>query len=126
MCERLTGAGAARTRQDTLDRMLAGFELSELEQEWLKRGRNASSRGPRRLNPKTYRAASAFETLVGYLHLRDQARLEEIFEFVWRSEEAPGAAGGGGGGEDGAEDGAQEGGAAVSGSVSESGGSERG
>ena len=57
-----------------------------------------------------YRAATAFETLLGYLHLADQPRLEEVFAFVWQSEsesesesaaesEAESGAGGGGGAE---------------------------
>ena len=59
-----------------------------------------------------YRAATAFETLLGYLHLADQPRLEEVFAFVWQSESesesaaespaesaAESGAGGGGGAE---------------------------
>jgi ribonuclease-3 family protein len=80
--------------------MVADFGLTEDEQDWLRRGRNASGRGPRRLDPNVYRAATAFETLLGYLHLVDQPRLEELFEFVWQSESeserAAESAGGGG------------------------------
>lgn len=90
--------------------MVADFGLTEDEQDWLRRGRNASGRGPRRLDPNVYRAATAFETLLGYLHLVDQPRLEELFEFVWQSESeseraAESAGGGGGGAESAAEDG---------------------
>ncbi len=105
----MTGAIAARPWQDILTRMIVDFGLTEEEQDWLRRGRNASARGPRRLDPKVYRAATAFETLLGYLHLADQPRLEEVFEFVWQSEsEGEGAAesaGGGGVAESAAEDG---------------------
>ena len=66
-----------------LERLQAGFAMTEDEQEWLRRGRNASGRGPRRLDPKVYRAASALETLVGYLYLSDRARLEQLFEFAF-------------------------------------------
>jgi hypothetical protein len=60
-----------------------------------------------------YRAATAFETLLGYLHLADQPRLEEVFEFVWQSESesesaaesAAESAGGGDVAESAAEDG---------------------
>ena len=90
--------------------MVADFGLTEDEQDWLRRGRNASGRGPRRLDPNVYRAATAFETLLGYLHLVDQPRLEELFEFVWQSESeseraAESAGGGGGADESAAEDG---------------------
>jgi 23S rRNA maturation mini-RNase III len=145
----VTGAAAVRPWQDILTRMIADFGLTEEEQDWLRRGRNASGRGPRRLDPKVsaqprhpnpnpnpnpnpspnpnpdpdpnptlvltkvYRAATAFETLLGYLHLADQPRLEEVFEFVWQSESesesaaesAAESAGGGGVAESAAEDG---------------------
>ena len=109
----MTGAIAARPWQDILTRMIADFGLTEEEQDWLRRGRNASARGPRRLDPKVYRAATAFETLLGYLHLADQPRLEEVFEFVWQSESesesaaesAAESAGGGDVAESAAEDG---------------------
>jgi len=66
-----------------LERLQEGFAMTEDEQEWLRRGRNASGRGPRRLDPKVYRAASSLETLVGYLYLSDRARLEQLFEFAF-------------------------------------------
>ena len=66
-----------------LERLQTGFAMTEDEQEWLRRGRNASGRGPRRLDPKVYRAASSLETLVGFLHLSDRARLEQLFEFAF-------------------------------------------
>jgi len=104
----VTGTVAIHPWQDILGRMVAGFALTELEQDWLRRGRNASGRGPRRLDPKIYRAATAFETLVGYLHLCDQPRLEEVFDFVWQSEsesESVADSGGGSVAESAAEDG---------------------
>jgi len=56
----VTGAAAAaRPWQDILARMIADFGLTEEEQDWLRRGRNASGRGPRRLDPKVHRAAKA-------------------------------------------------------------------
>ncbi|MDW8462758.1 MAG: hypothetical protein RML10_04040 [Geminocystis sp.] len=53
--------------------------LNEKEKEWVKRGRNAVNRSPRGSLPlKVYQAASAFETLLGYLYLCDQNRLHYI------------------------------------------------
>lgn len=43
--------------------------LSELEQEVVRRGRNAKGQNPRRIDPAEYAMATAFEALVGYLHL---------------------------------------------------------
>lgn len=55
----------AEGQQRLLERLIKGFGLSEDELDWVRRGRNASGRGPRRLDPKTYRASTSFETLVG-------------------------------------------------------------
>ena len=65
-----------------LEQVKSGFGLTEEEEDWLRRGRNASSRGPRRLDPKIYRASTAFECLVGYLHLTDPVRCQALLEFV--------------------------------------------
>jgi ribonuclease III family protein len=52
--------------------------LSEDELEWLRRGRNAAPRGPKRLDPEIYQQATGLETLLGYLYLTDSARLMEL------------------------------------------------
>lgn len=44
-------------------------DLTELEQEVVRRGRNAKGQNPRRIDPAEYAMATAFEALVGYLHL---------------------------------------------------------
>lgn len=54
--------------------------LSEEEADMVRRGRNASSKVPRRLSPKIYRQATAFETLVGYLYINNQDRLWKLLE----------------------------------------------
>lgn len=64
---------------------LNSFGLTDDELDWLRRGRNASARGPRRLEPKIYRASTALETLVGVLYLTDSERLAELFEFLFAS-----------------------------------------
>lgn len=65
-----------------LERVKADFGLSAEEEDWLRRGRNGSSRGPRRLDPKVYRASTAFECLIGYLHLTDPSRCQALLDFV--------------------------------------------
>ena len=73
---------SAEGQHAILERVNAGFDLTDEELEWLRRGRNASGRGPRRLDPKVYRAASSLETLVGVLHLTDPERLRSLLEFM--------------------------------------------
>lgn len=52
--------------------------LTEAEQDLLRRGRNASSRGPRRVDSQIYQQSTGFEALIGYLYLTDPARLIEL------------------------------------------------
>ncbi|MEA5463358.1 Mini-ribonuclease 3 [Leptothoe sp. PORK10 BA2] len=52
--------------------------LDEAEAEIVRRGRNATSKSPRRLSAKIYRQATAFEALVGYLYITNQERLFEL------------------------------------------------
>ncbi len=52
--------------------------LTSIELEILKRGRNASSKGPKRLNPEIYQQATSLETLLGYLYLADPQRLMDL------------------------------------------------
>ncbi|TVQ11060.1 MAG: hypothetical protein EA368_06330 [Leptolyngbya sp. DLM2.Bin27] len=52
--------------------------LTETEQDLLRRGRNASSRGPRRIDSQIYQQSTGFEALVGYLYLTDPTRLGEL------------------------------------------------
>lgn len=54
--------------------------LTEAEQDLLRRGRNASSRGPRRVDSQIYQQATGFEALVGYLYLSDPARLGQLLK----------------------------------------------
>ena len=53
--------------------------LRDFEREILRRGRNASKAKPRRLSRHIYQQATSFEALVGYLHLTDPQRLQELF-----------------------------------------------
>lgn len=52
--------------------------LTPSELDILRWGRNASPRGPKRIDPGTYQEATALETLLGYLYLSDSARLNEL------------------------------------------------
>lgn len=54
--------------------------LDDIEADIVRRGRNATSKSPRRLSAKIYRQATAFETLVGYLYITNQPRLYELLK----------------------------------------------
>ena len=56
--------------------------LTAVEQEMLKRGRNAASGRPRRLDPVIYQRATSLEALVGYLYLTDPQRLTELLSYL--------------------------------------------
>lgn len=75
---------SARAQAAIIQGMLAqeGF-LSEEEQVVYKRGRNAKSHTTaKNTDVMTYRIATGFEAVVGYLHLQNQTdRLQELFEW---------------------------------------------
>jgi len=52
--------------------------LTPDEVDILRWGRNASPRGPKRIDAATYQEATALETLLGYLYLSDSPRLNEL------------------------------------------------
>ncbi|EOD32218.1 hypothetical protein EMIHUDRAFT_251719 [Emiliania huxleyi CCMP1516] len=79
----------AEGQEALLRATVAGFGLSEEEQEWVRRGRNSAGRGPRRLHPSVYRAATGFECLVGYLHITDRDRCAALLEFCHGLGEPP-------------------------------------
>jgi len=54
--------------------------LTEAEQDMVRRGRNASSSGPKRLAGQTYQQATGFEALIGYLYLTNLDRLIDLLE----------------------------------------------
>jgi ribonuclease III family protein len=56
--------------------------LTDPEREMLKRGRNAASGRPRRLDPAVYQQATSLEALIGYLYLTDPQRLVELLNYL--------------------------------------------
>lgn len=50
------------------------------ELEIVRRGRNAATGRPKRLDPQIYQQATSFETLIGYLFLTDETRLTELLQ----------------------------------------------
>ncbi len=56
--------------------------LSSTELEIVKRGRNATDRCPKRLDPQIYQQATSLETLVGYLYLTNPERLTQLLQLL--------------------------------------------
>lgn len=71
---------SARSQAKLMQGLLAGDMLSEEELTMYKRGRNAKSHTTaKNADVTTYRVATGFESLFGYLHLTGQeARLSEL------------------------------------------------
>ena len=74
----------------TTDRVNASFQkdllnilmpnLTEKEQELARRGRNLPIPIGRKNIQADYRQATAFEVLIGYWHIHDRNRLEEVYK----------------------------------------------
>lgn len=52
--------------------------LTESELNLLKRGRNAATGHPKRIDPSIYQQATSLETLIGYLYLTNPQRLAQL------------------------------------------------
>ena len=62
-------------------------ELTENEQELVRRGRNLPIPVGRRAIQHDYRLATAFEVLIGYWYLNDKERLNKFFEVIKNKDE---------------------------------------
>ncbi|WP_066382990.1 MULTISPECIES: Mini-ribonuclease 3 [unclassified Anabaena] len=62
-------------------RSLTPYLLSH-ELEIVRRGRNAATGRPKRVNPEIYQQATSLETLIGYLYLTDFPRLTELLQKI--------------------------------------------
>jgi ribonuclease-3 family protein len=60
--------------------------LNETERDLVRRGRNRAGRGPRPAEAARYGEATGFETMLGWLFLRDPERLTELFDRLEESE----------------------------------------
>jgi ribonuclease III family protein len=67
----------AQVRAESQAKHLRSLEphLTTPELELLKRGRNAASNRPKRVDPEIYQQATSLETLIGYLYVTDPQRL---------------------------------------------------
>ncbi|WP_353933213.1 ribonuclease III domain-containing protein [Okeanomitos corallinicola TIOX110] len=69
-----------RAETQALQLRLLTPHLRSNELEIIRRGRNAATGRPKRLNPEIYQQATSLETLVGYLYLTDYPRLQELLQ----------------------------------------------
>ncbi len=74
----------AAVRAEAQVRALQALEplLGEGERELVRRGRNRAGRGPRRGEAATYGQATGFETMLGWLFLRNPRRLAELLDHL--------------------------------------------
>lgn len=68
----------AETQAEILQSLYPHLRSAELE--IVRKGRNAATGRPKRLDPATYQQASSLETLIGYLYLSDFQRLAELLQ----------------------------------------------
>ena len=62
---------------DEIEHLLNSFELN-----LIRRARNKTKRFPKSSDPVIYSRATGFETLIGWLFLKDPKRLSKIFEYL--------------------------------------------
>lgn len=74
----------AQVRAEAQARHLQSLQphLNPAELDILKRGRNAASGRPKRLDPETYQQATSLEALLGYLYLADPQRLTQLLALL--------------------------------------------
>jgi ribonuclease-3 family protein len=60
--------------------------LREGELDLVRRGRNRAGRGPRGGDPGLYGQATGFETMLGWLFLRDPQRLAQLLDALETAE----------------------------------------
>ncbi len=76
----VVAAVRADAQAEALDRLEQRGLLREEELEQVRKGRNRAGRGPRRGESGTYGRATGFETMVGWLFLRNPSRLAQLLD----------------------------------------------
>ena len=73
----------AKRQAHFADMLVKSEFLSSDELDILRRGRNIKThKSPKNCDIITYKYATAFEILVGYLYINDKKRLDEVFNFI--------------------------------------------
>ena len=58
--------------------------LTDTEKDLLRKARNKAGRGPKNVDAATYAIATGFETIVGWLFLKNPNRLADLFDLLDR------------------------------------------
>ena len=56
--------------------------LTDVEKDFLRRARNKAGKGPKNVDAATYAIATGFETIVGWLFLKNPNRLADLFDLL--------------------------------------------
>jgi ribonuclease-3 family protein len=78
-------AAVAATAQERALQRLEPL-LDGVERDLVRRGRNRAGRGPRRTDPAIYGQATGFETMLGWLFLRNPRRLAELLDHLEKTD----------------------------------------
>ncbi len=70
-------AEAQANSLDDIKHLLNSFEI-----DLIRRARNKTKRFPKSADPSIYSKATGFETLIGWLFLKDPKRLSKLFEYL--------------------------------------------
>ena len=70
-------AQAQSNALDEIEHLLNSFEIN-----LIRRARNKTKKSPKSSDPVVYSRATGFETLIGWLFLKDPNRLSKIFEYL--------------------------------------------
>ena len=70
----------AKAQSDSLNQI--EHLLNTFEIDLIRRARNKTRRYPKSADPLTYSRATGFETLIGWLFLKDPIRLSKLFEYL--------------------------------------------
>ena len=66
-----------------VDMLAKNSILNEKELEIIRKGRNIKThKSPKNCDIITYKYATAFEILIGYLYTNDKNRLNEVFDYI--------------------------------------------
>jgi ribonuclease-3 family protein len=60
--------------------------LSDVEKDFVRRGRNKAGRGPRNGDAAIYAKATGFETMIGWLFLKNPQRLARLLDRLEETE----------------------------------------
>ena len=70
-------AKAQSNSLDQIEHLLNSYEI-----DLIRRARNKTKRSPKSSDPSIYSRATGFETLIGWLFLKDPKRLSNLFEYL--------------------------------------------